>query len=54
MWKEKKEIKKIGILEYLKNERGVLDEIKHNFIVFEGLTFGEKIKNLMKSRGHKL
>ena len=28
--------------EYLKNKKSFLDEIKKNFIVFEGLSFGEK------------
>ena len=30
--------------EYLENEKSFLDEIKNIFIVFEGLSFGEKIK----------
>ena len=41
--KEKKrgrqEYKKI---EYLENKKSFLDEIKNIFIVFEGLSFGEK------------
>ena len=37
--------KKLQKLEYLKNEKSFLDVIKKNFIVFEGLSFGEKIKN---------
>ena len=40
-----KEGKKIKKIEYLKNEKSFLDEIKGFFIVFEGLSFGEKIKN---------
>ena len=35
------EIQKI---KYLKNENSFLDETKAFFIVFEGLSFGEKIK----------
>ena len=31
-------------IEYLENEKNLLDEIFKNFIVFEGLLFGEKIK----------
>ena len=31
--------------EYLENEKSFLDEIKTLFIVLEGLSFGEKIKN---------
>ena len=31
-------------LEYLENEKGLLDEIKTFFIVFEGLSIGEKQK----------
>ena len=35
----------IPILKYLENETSFLDEIKKTlFIVFEGLSFGEKIK----------
>ena len=30
--------------EYLENEKSFLDEIKSIFKVFEGLSFGEKIK----------
>ena len=33
---------KIQKLEYLKNEKSFLDEIKAFFIVFKGLSFGEK------------
>ena len=29
-------------LEYLENEKSFLDETKNIFIVFEGLSFGEK------------
>ena len=39
-----KEGKKLQKLEYLKNEKSFLDEIKTFFIVFKGLSFGEKIK----------
>ena len=43
--KEKRERKtKIRKFKYLKNEKSFLDEIKKNFIVFEGLSFGEKWK----------
>ena len=38
-----KEVEKIQKFEYLENEKSFLDEIK-KFSVFEGLTFGEKIK----------
>ena len=31
--------------EYLENEKSFLDKVKKKFIVFEGLSFGEKIKN---------
>ena len=41
--REKKEgKKKIQKFEYLENEKSFLDEIKTFFIVFEGLSFGEK------------
>ena len=41
-WKEGKKLRKF---EYLENEKSFLDEIKKTlFIVFEGLSFGEKIK----------
>ena len=41
--KEKKEGKtEIQKFKYLKNEKSFLDEIKTFFIVFEGLSFGEK------------
>ena len=39
----KKEGKRqIQIFEYLENKKSFLDEIKTFFIVFEGLSFGEK------------
>ena len=41
MWKGREKIQKY---EYLENEKSYLDEIKTFFIVFEGLSFGEKIK----------
>ena len=47
-----KEGKKLQKFEYLENERSFLDEKKTFFIVFEGLSFGEK--NLIKNSGHKL
>ena len=31
--------------EYLENEKSFLDEIKNIFIVFQGHSFGENIKN---------
>ena len=40
-----KEGKKLQKLEYLENERSFSDEIKTIFIVFEGVSFGEKIEN---------
>ena len=40
-----KEGKKLQKYEYLDNEKSFLDEIKTFFIVFEGLSFDEKIKN---------
>ena len=41
--REKKEGKtKIRKFKYLKNKKSFLDEIKTLFIVFEGLSFGEK------------
>ena len=40
--------------EYLENEKSFLDEIKTFFIVFKGLSYGDKNKNLMKNSGHKL
>ena len=39
-----KERKKIQKFEYLENEKSFFDEIKTFFIVFEGLSFDEKIK----------
>ena len=39
-----KEGKKLQKFEYLENEKSFLDEIKHIFIVFEGLSFDQKIK----------
>ena len=39
-----KEGKKLRKIEYLKNEKRFFNEIKNIFIVFEGLSFGEKIK----------
>ena len=36
--------------EYIENEKSFLDKIKVFSIIFEGLSFGEKIKN----SGHKL
>ena len=39
-----KERKKSQKLEYLENEMSFLDEIKNIFIVFKGLSVGEKIK----------
>ena len=39
-----REAKKSQNFEYLKNKKSFLDEIKKTiFIVFEGLSFGEKI-----------
>ena len=44
-WQGQKEGKtEIQKLEYLENEKGLLDEIKTFFIVFEGLSIGEKQK----------
>ena len=40
-----KEGKKSQKFEYLKNKKSFLDEIKNIFIVFKGLSVGEKIKN---------
>ena len=39
-----KDGKKIQKFEYLENEKSFFDEIKTFFIVFEGLSFDEKIK----------
>ena len=45
IWKVWKGREKIQKFEYLENERSFLDEIKKTlFIVFEGLSFSEKIK----------
>ena len=45
------EIKKF---EYLESEKRFLDEIKANFIVSEGLSFGEKHFFKFKNSGRKL
>ena len=42
--KKRKGRGKIQKFEYLENKKSFLDEIKTFFIVFEGLSFGEKIK----------
>ena len=42
--KSGKEEEKIQKFEYLENGNSFLDEIKKFFTVFEGLSFGEKIK----------
>ena len=42
--KSGKEKEKIQKFEYLGNEKSFLDEIKNIFIVFKGLSFGEKQK----------
>ena len=47
MWIEGKKLQKF---EYLEKEESSFDEIQNIFIVFEGLSFGEKIKN----SGHML
>ena len=39
-----KEEKKLQKLEYIENENSFLDETKSIFIVFEGLSFDEKLK----------
>ena len=41
MWEGREKTTKI---EYLDNEKSLLDEIKKNFIVSKGLSFGEKIE----------
>ena len=41
-----KEGKKLQKFEYLENKTSFLEEIKTIFIVFEGLSFGQKIKIL--------
>ena len=46
--------KNLQKFEYLENEKSFLDEIKTFFIVFKGLSFGEKIKKIIKNSGHKL
>ena len=45
--------KKSQKCEYVRNEKCLFNEIKNIFIVFERLSFGEKIKNRKNSR-HKL
>ena len=40
-------------LEYLKNEKSFLDEVKNIFQFFKRLSFGEKWR-LDKNSGHKL
>ena len=51
MWKGGKKLQKF---EYLENKKSFLDDIKTFFIVFEGLSFGEKQKQKMiKNSGHK-
>ena len=47
VWIEGKKLQKF---EYLEKEESSFDEIQNIFIVFEGLSFGEKIKN----SGHML
>ena len=39
-----KKRKKLQKSEYLENEKSFFDEIQKNFIVFEGLSFDEKMK----------
>ena len=41
-----KEGKKLQKFEYLENKTSFLEEIKNIFIVFEGLSFGQKIRIL--------
>ena len=48
-----KEGKKLQKFEYLENKESFLDEIKTFFIVFKGLSFGEKNKILTKNSGRK-
>ena len=43
-----KEGEKLQKFEYLENKKSFLDDIKNIFIVFEGLSFDEKIKILEK------
>ena len=40
--REKEGKTKIQKFEYLENEKNFLDELKKIFIIFEGLSFGEK------------
>ena len=48
-------VEELQKFEYLEYEKSFLDEIKKTFfIVFEGLSFGEKRKNLIKNSGYKL
>ena len=42
MWKGREKLQRF---EHLKNKKSFLDAIKNIIIVFEGLSFGEKIKN---------
>ena len=44
-WKCGKEGKKLQKLDYLENKKSFLGEIKTFFIVFGGLSFGEKIES---------
>ena len=45
--------KKLQKIEYLQNEKNFSDEIKKTFfVVFKGLLFGDKIKNLIKIADH--
>ena len=39
-----KEVQKLQKFEYLKNEKSFFNEMKNIFIVFEGLSFGEKLQ----------
>ena len=49
-----KEGKKLQKFEHLENEKSFLDEIKKTFfIIFDGLSFLGKYKNLIKNRRHK-
>ena len=48
-----KEAEKLPKFEYLENKKSFLDEITF-FTVCKGLSFGEKIKKLIKNSGHKL
>ena len=45
IWKVWQGQGKMQKFEYLKNDKSFLDEIKAFFIVFQELSFGEKIKN---------